>query len=393
MADKETMEMGNMEEAKTVAAEFQADRTQLKKAVQRAVKTIGGSKSESPILSSIFLSLEGDELNVYGTDMKSAYSTDIEVRGDKDGYAAVPGRVFSEVVNALPKGEKNDMVNIKWDDNGQVTINTPGYKYQINAIQADYSQYIMRIEEGVQFVISGAVLNDLVSMVAPAVGNDEYRPNLMVARMEVEDDKIRLVGTDSRRLAMIERKLDDSTDKIEAHILGKGLKDLASFIQSDEVITVTIDTTGKLASFVSGQTTVFVRLMETNYPAYGNSIPDEGDFVVDVEGKKLLECIEGVMPMAKNMNHIVHLEIKKDGIKIKSDGDDQGLATVEMKAINEIEGNLNISFNGRYLLEAIKEVSFLNLRLTLGKKLSPMKIQQIDNPDNFTWVIMPIRPA
>lgn len=393
MAEKETMEMENMEEAKTVAAKFKAERTQLKKAIQKAVKTIGSSRSENPVLSSIFMKLEGDELTIYSTDMKSAFSTDLEVKGDKDGYAVMPGRVLNDIIGAIPKSDESDLVEIEWDDNGMVNILAPGYKYQISAIQAEYSQYIMQIEDGVQFAISGALLSDLIGTVTPAIGTDEYRPNLMVARMEVEDETIRMIGTDSRRLVVIERKLEGVEQKVNAHIMGKGLKDLVGFIESDETITVTIDKEGKLASFVSGTTTIYIRMMETNYPEYEGIIPKESDITVDIEGKKLLEAIEGVMPMARNTNHIVHMNVTENGITMDSDGDEQGQATVKIETLNHEGGKLQIAFNGRYLQEAIKGVAHLTLRLFFNKKLSPLMIQQADSPVNFTWVIMPIRPS
>jgi len=389
----ENMEIEVNEGAKTMAAEFRVDRNQLKKAIQRAMKTIGSSKSESPVLSSIYMNLEGDELTVYSTDMKSALSTGIEVMGEKDGFAILPGRVFNDIINAIPKGEEDDTILIAWDDVGNTTINAPGYKYKITAIRADYQEYIMKIEDGVTFDISGTMLNDMVSMVTPAIGADDYRPGLMVGRLELDGDKIRMIGTDSRRLVVIERTLEGVDERINAHILGKGLKELNGIIDGSEIITVVIDNKGSLASFTTGQSTFYIRLMDTTYPEWQSIIPSESTIEVDVEGKKLLEAIEGVMPMAKNINNTINMLIKDDKIKIASDGDEQGEAVVELDALAHKGGKLDISFNGRYIQEAIKGVSHLTLRLSFTKNLAPMIIRQVDSSSNFTWIVMPIRPA
>ncbi len=384
------MEIETTTDEKTVASSFKVERNSLKKAIQKAIKTVGNNRSESPILASLYLTIENDELTIYSTDMKNACSVTIPVNGEIDGKVLLPGKVFNDIINAIPKTE-DDIIEVSWDASGKTSITAPGYQYEITAIQAEYQQYIMSINNGVQFTISRAMLAHMISMVMPAVGDDEYRPDLMVARLELDGDQIKMVATDSRRLVMVGRSIEDmDVPKTNLHILGKGLKDLIGIIDSD-IVTVTIDQSGKLASFVSENRVFYIRLMDANYPEYSGIVPVESKIVVDVEGKKFLEAIEGIMPMAKNMNHIIRMEITEKKIRIISDGDEQGKATIDFDTLSNNGGNLQIAFNARYIYEALKNISHLTLRLSFNKNLTPMLIRQVDSDVNFTWVVMPIR--
>src|SRR6201996_7502320 len=160
--------------------------------VGRAVSARGGS----PVLSGVRLVLEGDQLTLTGSDLDLTISAVVTVGGGDDGRAVVPAKLAADIVRAL--------------EPGAVTVEADGDQAAISAGRSQFSVHLYPAEEfpqlpapgGDSVTLDGAELAEGLRQVVPAASGDDSRPTLTGVLLAAEAGGLRLVATDSYRLAV-----------------------------------------------------------------------------------------------------------------------------------------------------------------------------------------------
>ncbi|MEL7567605.1 MAG: DNA polymerase III subunit beta [Dehalobacterium sp.] len=352
------------------------------------------NKNTNPILSGILLRVENNTLKFFATDSELAIECAIQVEEIEDGTLVVPGRYFTEMVKRLPSG----IINLKSSDNNGLIITYEQSELFINGFSAEEFPSFPEINNHVEGSIDQNLFKKMVKQTAVAASNDESRPVFTGTFVEIINDKIVMVTTDTHRLALREDSwICKSEEKsISVIIPTKTMVEVARII-SDEAEPLSVILGNNQVLFKAGNLAVFSRLIEGQYPSYHQVIPDSSKCKskIRIKTKKLLETTERasllVRDELKEKYSFIKLNAHDNLLELNSNSPEIGKIYEEINVFLEGEPT-EIIFNSRYLIDALKSVDSEEIYMELTGSLSPGIIRTVEN-DKYIYLILPIRNA
>lgn len=358
--------------------------------VSRAVS----SKNTLPILGGIFLRAEANMLTFRATDLEMAVECSVPVEVVEEGTLVLPGRYFSEMVKRLPSG----VINIQSNNGLGIEVKYEQSELSINGFDPEEFPSFPEINADYQGSIDQDIFKNMIKQVSVAASSDETRPVFTGILMEIFENEVVLVGTDTHRLALRQGiwKGTPVKEKITMIIPAKAMVEVARII-SDETEPLYIMPGSNQVYFKAGNVSIISRLIDGQYPIYRQVIPDSGKFKTKIRvlTKKLLEASERAALLArdeiKERSNLIKVKAENDILSINSNSPEIGKIYEEVN-IHLIGDPIEIVFNSRYLLDALKVVDAEEIYLDLTGALSPGIIKGVDN-DEFIYLILPVRTA
>lgn len=156
-----------------------------------------------PVLAGVRMEVAGDTLTVTGTDLELTIRLSIDVGGERDGAAVVPARLVADIIKALPAGA----VQIELGDD-EMSISAGRSQFSVRPLSLD--DYPTLSEPAADAVtLSAAAMSDALRQVVRAASTDDARAVLTGVLLASDEDGLRMVATDSYRLAV--RDLPDTS--------------------------------------------------------------------------------------------------------------------------------------------------------------------------------------
>ena len=360
---------------------FRCERGLLLDGLSAASRAVSSRGAALPVLSGLCLTLAGDHLRITGTDLDLTITVEKMVAGEEDGTVVVPSKWALDIVKALEDGA------IHFETEGdEATIVGGSAKFEVNLIPAEeFPQPTTSAGETV--TMSAEEFADGVRQVASAASTDESRPILTGVLMAAEGTGLRLVSTDSYRLAV--RDLPGNA------ILAEGQNVLVPSRALQEVVRVlgganelTLELGEREASFVVNDTRVVTRLIEGDFPNYRNLIPSSQPNRLSIEREALIRAVRRVKLMAREATP-VRLTMRDGVVELNASLQDVGQAHEELEAT--YTGNeLTVAFNPDYLLTGLEVTPGDEVSLETVDALKPALIRSNENTD-FLYLLMPVR--
>ena len=182
--------------------------------------------------------------------------------------AVVPGKLFADIVKNLPDAA----VHVEADEeNAVITCDTASFS--IKALNPDDFPAFPHVDVTQRVDIPFAQFASMVRRVARVVSKDESRAILTGVLITIEDGRLKMVATDSYRLAITEAELPEyAGEEFQAVIAGTFLQDIAALPKTDGPVSFAL---AENQIVVTYQDTVFVnRRIEGNFPNYRQLLPD-----------------------------------------------------------------------------------------------------------------------
>lgn len=354
----------------------------------RAVSTRGLSL---PVLSGVRLELNGDRLHLAGSDLDLTIQVEVPVAGGGDGVCVVPARLAADIVRALEPGA----VALDADDE-QVRISSGRSQFAVKMLPADEFPRLPGLPghpasvEGDGVTLSGPSLAEALRQVVRAASGDDARPVLTGVLMSAESDGIRLVATDSYRLAV--RDLPGTSVLREGQkvlVPSRALAELQRLMGSAEEVTLRLGDHD--ATFEVDGTRLSTRLIEGEFPDYRALIPASYPNRLTVGKEPLLDAVRRVKLLARDQTTPVRIALKADGIQLTVATQDVGTATEDVDA--KYEGaEMTVSFNPGYLIEGVEAVSGDEVIIETMDAMRAATIRGVESPD-YLYLLMPVRPS
>ncbi len=352
--------------------------------VQKAVS----SKTTLPILEGILIEAD-DRIKLTGNDLEIGIECYVDADVREKGSVVLYSKMFGDIVRRLPDSE----VLIEVKDNNLVVIECENSLFEIKGMSSDGFPALPSIEREKGIKISKKILKDMIKQTIFAVSIDENRPILTGSLFEYSAGSLTIVSIDGYRLAMRcysadgEKDIDETTKNIV--IPGKTLNEISKIIQPvDEDIY--IYASGNQILFDMGNCIMTSRLLEGDYLNYMGIIPSEHETKVTVNTKDIMACFERASLVITNeeRRYPVRLEISDDIIVITANTE-AGNVREEMRA--KMEGKkLDISFNHRYFIEALRVIDNEMVDIFFTTNIGPCTIKPMQGND-FAYLILPIR--
>jgi DNA polymerase-3 subunit beta len=360
---------------------FRCERDVLVEALGIAGRAVSGRGGSLPALSGVRADLHGDALRVTGSDLDLTITVSVTVAGESDGLAVIPARLASDIVRALEPGA----VHIEADGD-ELRIRAGRGEFGIRLITADeFPQVSDLAAEPVS--IDAEQLAGALRQVVPAASTDDSRPILTGVLLAAEGSGLRLVATDSYRLAL--RDVPGVSVLAEGQsvlVPSRALAELNRVLAHGDRVQLRLGP--REACFDVGPVRLATRLIEGDFPNYRGLIPTSHPNSLVVARDDLLDALRRVRLLAREATP-VRLEMSEDGLELVAITQDVGQAREQVEG--SFEGSpLTVAFNPQYLLDGIEVAPGDQVRLSTIDELKPALVRSIGH-DDFLYLLMPVR--
>jgi DNA polymerase-3 subunit beta len=360
---------------------FRCERDALVEALGTAGRAVSGRGGSLPVLSGVRLQLVGPHLLVTGSDLDLTISVGTSVSGDEDGVAVIPSRLVLDIVRALEPGAVDVSV-----DGDEAVIAAGRSQFTIRLLPADeFPRLADPPTDAVTLTVTDFA--SALRQVVPAASGDDARPILTGVLLAAEEGGLRLVATDSYRLAV--RDLPGTSVLREGQnvlVPSRALSELARALGGAEEITLRLGE--RDASFEVGTVRLTTRLIEGDFPNYRGLIPSSYPNRLTVGREALLEAVRRVKLLAREATP-VKLTMRADGLELEAATQDVGQAHEELDA--KYEGaELTVAFNPEYLLDGVEVTPGDEVSVETVDALKPAVIRATEGSD-FLYLLMPVR--
>lgn len=364
---------------------FSCEKALLQSAITTAGRVVA-SKSSILALEGVLVEAEDQGLRISGYNLETGIVTNLEAYVERKGAIVLPARLFSEIIRKLP----DDMVSISVEgDNVHITCGPTSF--DIMGSSAEEFPELPTVDVGNQIIMSQNALRSMISRVIFAVSDNESRPIHTGALFEVANLELTMVAVDGYRLALRREKIDDSSATQFSFVVpGAALNEVDKICaDSDEPVKVTGG--DRHITFEIGSTVLVARRLEGTFLNYRQTIPQNNGISLEVNASDLQISID-------RASLIINDKLKSP---LRCKFDDGVLSITSKTAIGSafdtcpIDGDgkgLEIGFNNRFLMDAVKAAPADRLKLELNTSTSPCLLLPAEGEDDsFLYMVLPVR--
>lgn len=353
----------------------------------QAVQNVVGSRTTLPILSNVLLKAEGDKLIFTATDLDVTVSCGVDAKVGKEGDTTIPVKRFFSIVRELQSPE----IEVDTSDKSVSSVKSGASFYKINGISGEEFPPLPKFDEGSSVTLSQAKVKNLLKKTSIAISMDESRYVLNGVFMSFQPDKLTMVATDGRRLAMCEEELGgESTVEGDIIVPTKAVQELNRLLQNSGDVEIRFSE-NQVSFNLTGEdqhsVLLISKLVEGNYPNYKQVIPNETKERVTLVREELLHALRRAEIMTNDKSNSVKLSFTKNNLAITANTPEVGEGR-ESIAINYKGPDISIAFNPGYLMDPLKVLDMDEVFFDLNDELSP-GLLRINEP--YLYVLMPMR--
>lgn len=359
---------------------FKTQKDNLLNAIQ-TVQNIITAKSALPILSNILIETQQEGLKLTATDLDVGISCVIPVDIQEQGAITIPAKRFSDIIKELPI----DNVNISTKKNNQVNITTDLCEFKIMGLAKEEFPKLPEFKDREVIKLEQAGLKQMLTLTSFAVSFDETRYILNGILFKINKDTLTLVATDGKRLAVIEKKLNQGTEK-DIHIIVpiKTIHELNRNLKEEGDVSLILG--NNQALFDLGKTVIISRLIEGEFPDYRQVVPAVSENKMRVDREKFLLAVRRAALLSTPDYQAVKLEVFKNKLVVSKSTPDVGESREEV-AVSYQGKELIIGFNPAYLIDALKNLNIDSVELELTDSEKPGVIRS----NGYVYIVLPMR--
>ncbi|WP_069651074.1 DNA polymerase III subunit beta [Caloranaerobacter ferrireducens] len=347
--------------------------------VQKAIT----SKTTLPILNGILLEAEENTLKLTGTDLEIGIESKINCEVIEEGSIVIASRLFGDIIRKLPSLD----VEIETDENNNVHITCGNSKFNIIGQPSIEYPQLPVVDDDISLNIPKDLLKSMIKQTIFAAAQDEIKPILTGALLEVNNKRAALVALDGYRLAVKEISVS-SDNNIKVVIPSKTLNEVSRILDDDDS-DVKIMFTSSHVLFDFGETVIISRLLEGEFINYRDIIRNEYKSRVKVNTRTVQESIERASLLAREgKNNLVKFTISDEKMIISSNSE---IGNVHEELPIELEGNdIKIAFNSKYMLDALRVIDSEEIIMDFESNVKPC-IMRPYGDNSYTYLVLPVR--
>lgn len=353
-------------------------------------------KTPLPILSNVLLDADGTStLRLAATDLNLALSARMAAVVLKPGSVAVPAKDFAERLKMMPEGQ----VHIATLPNSMITLKASGSarRFSLHGVQGeDFPQLPTPIEGTPTVALDVDILQELIAKTHFSISPDESRAHLNAALFEWEGEIVRMVTTDGHRLSKMEVSVTGRQGSDRMLIPNKGIHELRRLCDdvlaegtNDAKPQIQITQSGTSAFFQGARISLSIKLVEAQFPPYGQVVPRMNEKQVRIPRVPFAEALRAVAIAASQLTGGVKLTFAPGVLRITTESPETGEGFDELSV--DYEGpTLDLAFNPKYFLDVLGAINEDDIILQLSRELHPAVVRPASERQ-YLSVIMPMR--
>lgn len=356
-------------------------RTDLAEAVNNVSRAVS-SKASIPALEGILLKAYGSKLSISGYDLEIGITTNIDATIQEQGEVVVSSKLFSEIVRKLPE----EVVCIETDDRMITYITSGQADYQIVGMSSVEYPDLPKFEENENIEIKGEILRDMIKSTVYAVSDNNSKPIYTGSLFDIKDKTFNIVAIDGYRMAIRKEEIDSDINS-QFVVPGKTQNEILKLINDEENVNISIGQRHIL--FRIEEYSVISRLIEGTFLDYNSTIPKTAKTEVVINTRSLISSVDRMALLNNDkIQSPVRCNFSGNEIHLSCTS---AVGKANDKISTTIVGeDVEIGFNNKYLLDALRNVDTDEVKMTLNGSLSPMIITPVKG-DSFVSLVVPMR--
>ena len=360
---------------------FSVTKDKLLEALQQ-VQNVVSTRTTLPILSNVLLQAQGSDVHLTTTDLDVGVRGSFEAQIEKEGATTLPARRLFNIIRELPATE----IQIDVDGKNAASIRSGQSFFKILGLPEEEFPPLPKFENAKVVTIRQKELRDGLKKTSYAISTDETRYVLNGVLFSFKENKLTLVATDGRRLAMVDIELEfPRSHEADIIVPTKAVTELQRLLTEEGDVKVSVGT-GQIA-FDLNKTLLVSKLIEGNYPNYKQVIPAEAKERVTLERETFLTSLRRVSLLASEKSNSIKLNFSKNNIDITANTPEVGEAK-ESLPVTYKGRDFSIAFNPEFLMAPLRNLAEDEVFLDLIDEMSP-GVLKIQTP--FLYVLMPMR--
>ena len=358
----------------------------LQKAIN-VLQKVSQNKTSSNLPGAIYITTKNGQVELQGNDFELGIRLTIDGDIKEPGTLVVGSRYFQELIRKLP----GDTIELyKPEDGNSLTITSGSSEFNLVTLHPDDFSLVEQIHDQDHVNIDSFTMKELIDLTNYAAATDEDRPVFTGALLEINENEVTMVATDTHRMAVKKITIDEpATTPMRAIIPTKTLAEVSRLLPTDNPAMINIIWNRTQIVFNFESIYIISRLIEGTYPEYEKVIPSQFDSSAVINRHEFAGAVDRVSLLAKDISYnVIRYDWSESNVTLSTQNTEIGMAKEDV--VVEFKGTpFTISFNGRYISDILRHSTGDNIHLFL-KQNGPVVIRQDNNP-NYTYVVTPVR--
>ena len=358
----------------------------LQKAIN-VLQKVSQNKTSSNLPGAIYMTTKNSQVELQGNDFELGIRLTIDGDIKEPGTLVVGSRYFQELIRKLP----GDTIELyKPEDGNSLTITSGSSEFNLVTLHPDDFSLVEQIHDQDHVNIDSFAMKELIDLTNYAAATDEDRPVFTGALLEIKENEVTMVATDTHRMAVKKITIDEpATTPMRAIIPTKTLAEVSRLLPTDNPAMINIIWNRTQIVFNFESIYIISRLIEGTYPEYEKVIPSQFDSSAVIDRREFAGAVDRVSLLAKDISYnVIRYDWAESNVTLSTQNSEIGMAKEDVSV--EFKGTpFTISFNGRYISDILRHSTGDNIHLFL-KQNGPVVIRQDNNP-NYTYVVTPVR--
>lgn len=358
-------------------------RKDLYEGVQTAARAVS-ARTSLPILGHLLITAEDDKLRIAATDLEIGMECVVEANVQEAGSMTAPARVLAEVLASLPETD----VALSVDDSNTVSIKCATSDFSILGLPPEEFPMLPEVREEVSFSIERDVLRESIRRTSFAIGIDESRAILTGILLQVTENGLKMVSTDTHRLCVLDCALVESRGVVNAIVPGRAMNEVLRVVPEGEG-TVSVGISNSQVKFKVGDTVLISRLIEGQFPNFEKVIPTEHNKRLTIPSAPFEQSLKRVSIVARENSNRAVIQTEDGKLVITAESGSVGRAHEEVEIVKEGE-DIKMAFSAKYLLDALAVIDTEAIEIELTGEVN-QAVMKPQGQEDYIYVVMPMQ--
>ena len=361
------------------------DRKELLRAIQVVENAVTENKIRE-VLSGIYIEAVENKIILKGTDLELSINTEISGEITSEGKIVIKHKLIEEFLKQI-LDEKIELI----EEQGKLVIKTDSTNTEFSLYDAENFPTQSKMELGLEYTFNKNKLLSYIENVKISASTDPENLAVNCIRFEIEENKLKLVSSDTYRLTYIEEELDENEKNKEGLSVSIPLKTIDGLIKIMRLIdeeNIIFKSDGTKVFFKFSNVEILTRVIELQFPDYKSILKNaQHDKKVLLNTKDFLSVLKRTLIFVRD-----NKDAKNGGIfnfennKLILTGINENAKIKEELATIQEGENLKISLNVKFLVDyiSILDGKVTELKLMNSKSSVLVKDEESDKSLYFT---------
>ena len=350
-----------------------------------SVTSIVERRHTLPILSNLLLEAKNNNIKLTATDLEMQISLNVESKFNGELSTTISAKKLLDICRSLPEAVDIDMISI----DSRITVKAGKSRFNLQTLPAaDYPVMSKVVGSGIAIKISQIEFKRLLKQVEFAMAQQDIRYYLNGLLLEVNENKLNLVGTDGHRLSFTSCKLNQTYDKTDVILPRKTVVELIKLL-NDSNDEVNIEITAGQVNFMFNEISLISKVIDGKFPDYHRVIPTAHQNIFSVNRVAVLNAMQRASILSNEKYRGIRMVLSANNLKLISTNTEQEEAEEELE-IDYTKDAMDIGFNVTYLIDVLNNTQQENVNFSFADANSSCLIT-VPCDDNYKYVVMPMR--